>query len=185
MRYKDMLYKLEPLQRHDTKDENRGVIGLLLECHERIRHFALLAERLSTALEAPPDEVAAAATDLGRYFAIGLPKHEEDEEHSIAPRLLAVAFQSPAALEKMAAEHRQAHARLATLEPAWERLSKAPHELADLSAELSRTSSALRALFEQHLALEERAIFPAIDQLPLEEREAIVAEMHARRATHG
>src|SRR5947208_1968652 len=87
-------------------------LELLLKCHERIRDFVGIALRLAGSPEAPASEIISAATSLRRYFSVALPLHEEDEEQSIAPRLI----ESPAryevdeALEEMASQHTAAHA---------------------------------------------------------------------------
>ena len=47
--------------------------------------------------------------------------------------------------------------------------------------DLAAAAAALAALFAAHLALEERAIFPAIAALPAESQATIRAEMLARR----
>ena len=47
--------------------------------------------------------------------------------------------------------------------------------------DLAAAAAALAALFAAHLALEERAIFPAIAALPAEVQATIRAEMLARR----
>jgi hemerythrin-like domain-containing protein len=175
-----MLHQIRPKAR-DGQD--RGPVGLLLDCHERIRTFSGMAERLSTAHDAPAEDVALAARRVRRYFELALPSHEEDEERSIAPRLLASSGACASALTAMAAEHARAHELLAALEGAWDVLVETPRELAALSARISGPSAELRALFSEHLALEEREIFPLVERLPAGERAAIVAEMRARRET--
>jgi hypothetical protein len=64
-----------------------GAVELLLECHERIRHFARLALKLAGTRDLPPAEVAEAAAAVRRYFAEALPLHAADEEESMMPRL--------------------------------------------------------------------------------------------------
>ena len=59
---------------------------LLLDCHERIRHFSTLAVRLARE-DASDDERRGVAAGVARYFEQALPLHVRDEDESILPRL--------------------------------------------------------------------------------------------------
>lgn len=168
----------EPLVQPD-----RGPAGLLTDCHQRIRTFSQMAVGLSTAVDVPADQVSAAANRVHRYFSLALPLHEQDEESSLRPRLLAL---SPdpvltAALDAMVTEHRTLHGLLELLSPAWGVLVSTPEALPSLSPTLIDPTRELHALFAAHLTREETVIFPRIDALPAEDREAIRTEMRDRR----
>ena len=62
-------------------------VGLLLDCHERIRAFTAMASRLAAPGDPGPDAIRDAAARVHRYFAEALPLHAQDEEESLAPRL--------------------------------------------------------------------------------------------------
>jgi hypothetical protein len=161
---------------------------LVLTCHARIRESVALGGRIAAAVGAPPEEIASAAARALRYFREALPLHEQDEEASIKPRLLA----SPAraelgdAIATMVGEHDVAHAILNEIDPLWARLTAEPEALASIRAPLADAQRALALLFERHLAGEERAIVPAIARvLPPEERAVLLIEMRARRTPGG
>ena len=132
----------------------------------------------------PDAEIREAADRLVRYFTISLPLHSEDEERSLAPRLLAKAL--PPELEKavlaMRREHGPIHALVDELVPLWRRLVEEPRSLDALGAELRPLSHELKALFEPHLLAEERSVFVAArERLDAAEVAAIASEMRARR----
>ncbi|MCI0572265.1 MAG: hemerythrin domain-containing protein [Myxococcaceae bacterium] len=158
--------------------------SLLLECHQRIRTFLALGQRLAGAGDAPHREVAEAAGRVERYFTVGLPKHVADEDLSLAPRLreLALSADVLAALEKMEQQHRELEALLERLVPRWQKLQANPERLASLAPALALDSEQLAIKMEQHLLLEERVLFPVAGaQLPEESVVALAAEMRARR----
>ena len=55
-------------------------VDLLLECHQRIRAFLDLADRLGPPGPDPAQAVADAAARVHRYFTLALPLHARDEE---------------------------------------------------------------------------------------------------------
>jgi iron-sulfur cluster repair protein YtfE (RIC family) len=112
-----------------------------------------------------------------RYFTQALPLHVADEEQSLAPRLRRFAPEAAAALDAMEREHRAHDEVLARLIPAWEALRADPGVRRETLADARR----LQAQLEEHLAVEERLIIPAIARLPADEASAIIAELRARR----
>jgi hemerythrin-like domain-containing protein len=158
-----------------------SAVGLLLDCHGRIRTFSELAVRLTRA-DAPAQEIADAAARVHRYFTVALPLHVADEDETLRPRLASHAPDLLAALETVTREHREAEEWLAELEPTWEALARDPTQTA-LRLSTAIPAERLLALLERHLLLEEEQLFPVLSQVfsPAEER-AIVAEFRARRA---
>lgn len=157
---------------------------LLLECHARIRSFTALALRLARLEDVPAPERREAATRVERYFAVGLPRHVEDEDLSLAPRLREAGLSAEAlqALDTMTRQHQDIEALLGTLLPAWRVLCASPERHAALAPELVEGSVRLAELMEQHLQLEENVLFPeARARLPVESVAAIAAEMCQRR----
>lgn len=82
-------------------------VGLLLECHHRIRTFLALARRIAAAGPGDRGDVADSAARVTRYFTQALPLHARDEEESVLPRLRGRAADVDVALEVMAREHRE------------------------------------------------------------------------------
>jgi hemerythrin-like domain-containing protein len=156
-------------------------VDLLLECHDRIRSFLLLARRIA---EAPPGdaEVAEAAERVVRYFTQALPLHARDEEDSILPRLAGRDPALDAALQTMTREHAEHEAPLAILVAGCAELARDPSGHASIVPAIGASTSELDAHFRGHLRNEEEVVFPAIRRLlPPEERDAILREIRARR----
>lgn len=158
------------------------IVDLLLDCHERIRSFTSLAERLARSPEAPPDEVAAAAAKVRNYFAEALPLHARDEEESMVPRLRGRGAEVDHELDEMRREHVEHEALLGRLVALCDGLAADPARHSALAPELDQVATALREHFVPHLDREERVLFPALRALPEEERTAMVRELRARRA---
>lgn len=157
-------------------------VGLLLECHQRIRTFVALARRIAAAR---PDEragVAEAAARVARYFGQALPLHALDEEQSILPRLRGRAPDVDAALDAMAREHREHERPVAEVVEACDALARDPARHAEVAPALRRAAAELEAHFVEHLRREEAVVFPAIRRLlSPEDDAAIVRELRARR----
>src|SRR5688572_19299555 len=160
-----------------------NAIGRLVDCHGRIRTFLAVVQRLGAVAALEGDDVKSAARDVRRYFSEALPRHVEDEEMSLLPRLIGKDAELDAALQRMHEEH-EAHERLVSeLLSICEALMSGSEvtqpRLRDLGIELGRE-------LEAHLVLEETIIFPAIDRwVAKSEQEKIVSEMKERRSERG
>lgn len=166
-----------------AKGAEDGPLLLLQGCHKRIRAFTALALRLLEAEAVPAEEVREAAASVRRYFTEALPKHVEDEERSLAPRLEERLPQRT--LSMMTSQHREIEAELAELSRLWPALESAPAELPRLALDLRSPTLRMAGLWEPHLALEEREIFPEVARLPAEARAEIWVEMRQRRNRAG
>jgi iron-sulfur cluster repair protein YtfE (RIC family) len=170
------------LTRLGTPAAPEDAVALLLECHERIRAFVALANRIAAALPRERGDVAEAAARVSRYFTQALPLHAADEEESILPRLRGRAPEVDAALAEMAREHRDHERPLAAVVAACDALAREPARLDELGPGLARAAAELDAHFATHLRGEESIIFPAMRRhLSREEDAAIVRELRARR----
>lgn len=149
-------------------------------CHDRIRRFVGGLGRLAALDDLADPRVAPAAEQAARYFREGLPRHGEDEDRSLAPRLRALGV-SPAVeaeLTRMTADHEEMDRGLPAL-------------LADLDtlarggtvdpAGLRARAAWLEALLLDHLAREEAIVFPAAAALGPLDRAEMLHEMDARR----
>lgn len=156
---------------------------LLLDCHERIQTFSGLAVRLARLSDVPARERAAVAQRIAHYFTVGMPRHVEDEDLSLAPRLREAGASPEAlqALEKMSCQHQEIDTVLTPLQAAWRELYAAPERYEALTEQLEGAEQ-LAALLREHLELEERVLFPeARARLTQESVASIAAEIGARR----
>jgi hypothetical protein len=155
-------------------------IGLLEECHERIRTFTDLARRLAKDRNAEPILRAEAARSVHRYFATALPMHVLDEDTSLMPRLWAVAdVPLQDAMVSMADQHGDIEETIADLLPEWRDASLAGRVM---PAFVREETVALDLMLTVHLDLEESVIFPAARRLlDASTLTLLAAEIRARR----
>ncbi len=159
-------------------------VGMLSACHTRIREHIALARRLSLARGYSADDIHEAALRVARYFSIGLPLHMEDEDLSIAPRLVEVNPILEITIDVLESQHRSHEPIIEWLVSLCKRIERAPAELENVRDILSQTTELLAPLFDTHLEIEEQVVFPAITRLPASEQQAIAREIRARRALH-
>jgi iron-sulfur cluster repair protein YtfE (RIC family) len=158
-----------------------GLVGLLLECHERIRAFAALAMAIGERLDAPTPHITDACARCERYFGEALPLHVADEEESLLPRLRNRRPELETVLATMSAQHTEHEPVLRELLEALAKVRENPDDRAQRG--LVRTLAArLRSDFDRHLTSEETLVFPAIEELLTPDEQAqIIAELRARR----
>jgi iron-sulfur cluster repair protein YtfE (RIC family) len=158
------------------------VVDLLLECHQRIRHFLAVADRLAQSQGASHDEIREAAARITRYFSEAFPLHIADEEQSILPRLSGRTPELDAALQGMHREHLEHESQLKTLVELCCELQASPEKLDEVRHSLLSTASMLEKAVSAHLEQEEQIVLPAVRaRLTLEEQAAILTELRARR----
>lgn len=160
-----------------------NAVDLLISCHDRIRHFMSVVRKLAHAEGSPLREISGAADSAYRYFTVALPLHEADEEESVRPRLEEHgSTEARSALEAMTHQHQAIDDLVERLMPLLLLLSHNPAQLPELHGELCTLSTALSDIFQRHLELEEKHIFPALETaLSLESRDALLGEMQQRR----
>jgi hypothetical protein len=173
----------------------------LLGCHMRIRHFTEMACKLAHAHSADPEQVQRAAAEVHRYFTVALPLHEADENISLHPRLIKALsgeltkddvssapetsllrkLGGPAA-DAMVEQHESIDQLVERLVPLCTILRSQPAKLEELSEELHEVSEALSEIFTAHLEMEEKTVFPAMQEfLSADELAEIRREMRDRR----
>ena len=157
------------------------LVGLLLECHERIRRFVHIAEQAARRTDVPESEIVEACEGCERYFNLALPLHVQDEEQSVYPRLHGKSAEVDAALSTMREQHAAHEATLTELLAALAAVRGQPGNR-EARGRLERAAVALEAELEEHLGLEERVILPAVkERLSHDEQRAIIGELRARR----
>jgi hemerythrin-like domain-containing protein len=163
-------------------------VGLLADCHRRIEHFLGVLLRVTESANGGPltleqrDALGAAL----RYFKSAAPRHTEDEEQSLFPRMrqsgderVGPALAKLAALE---ADHRTAdaaHREVDDLGTRWLSDGSLPRDASVRLVELLRT---LDALYRRHIEVEDHEVFPlAKDVLSVEATTEVGREMARRR----
>lgn len=156
-------------------------VGLMLECHERIRAFSALAVEVARRMDLAAAEVAEACARCERYFTEALPRHVADEEESLLPRLRGHSAAVDEALAVMHAQHDEHRPLLTAFLEALRDVRLAPGDEA-ARRRLALLAERLRHDFDAHLGLEERVLFPAISASWTPEQSArAVEELRARR----
>ncbi len=170
------------LTRFGGKAAPEDAVGLLLECHGRIREFVGMARRLGAARGEDAEAVRDAARRVRRYFTEALPLHARDEEESLVPRLRGRDPALDRELELMASEHREHEEPLARLVEACRTLERDPAQLAAVGEAVAAAAAELDVAFARHLAREESIVFPAVRRaLSPADDEALVREIRGRR----
>lgn len=163
-------------------------LGLLSDCHRRIEHFLAVLTTLADrsrggALSA--SERAQLEAALG-YFATAAPRHTADEEQSLFPRLAQAKDPTPAGvlevMRRLERDHDEADAHHAVVDRLVRRWL-ADNRLDEAGCtELCECLARLNAMYEAHIGVEDRELFPAAARtLSADELQAIGREMAARR----
>jgi len=160
---------------------------MLAACHERVeRMLALQAKLQQHLLDKGCDESARqAARDVMRYFDMAAPLHHQDEELHVFPPLLAGADATLRTLaERLINEHRQMEAAWIPARSVLQAIADSRPD-ADWHALTPAQTAALNqfvALYEQHLADENGAAYPAAQAaLPPEAVQVMSEDMMQRR----
>jgi hemerythrin-like domain-containing protein len=163
-------------------------VGVLRDCHRRIERFLRVLHTLGEEADGgplPAERRKALETSL-RYFREGAPRHVEDEEASLFPRLRrqndAKAASALATVERLEKDHATVdawHREVDALGNRWlQQGVLAPESISrfrQLTAQLSR-------LYEEHIRVEDDELFPlAISTLAQPELAAMGQEMAKRR----
>ncbi len=163
-------------------------LGWLRGCHDRIKHFLGLLTLVATRrqggeLHREDREALDAAL---RYFREAFPKHTEDEEQSLFPRMrrstLPAAVAARAPLDLLENEHHaidQIHAEVDLLVERWLTEGALP---AFEGGRLIALLQQLQGFYEKHIAMEDREVF-SVASVVLTEKEMIEIgrEMALRR----
>ncbi len=167
-------------------------LGLLSDCHRRIEHFLGLLITVTTqarggTLSGEQREALDAAL---RYFREAAPKHKEDEERSLFPRMresrdeqVRAALATIATLEEDHGVVDRGHAEADALLDRWLIEGLLPE--ADVRR-LVAVLEELQAIYQRHIAIEDHDVFPLAGRIL--DPSAIAAlgrEMATRRGLTG
>ena len=165
------------------RPRSEDVPDVLLDCHLRMRQLTTLAAELASRPDATGDEVREVSGKVHRYFTVGLPLHEADEETSLFPRLLKRAPELAGTIAALQEDHAAHAKRVGALVAVCLELKTRPEHAEALREELAAAAQALADLWKLHLAVEESELFPRVTTtLNDEDQAAIREEMRARRA---
>ena len=159
-------------------------IGLLTDCHRRIERFLSVLVRVAADARggALTAEQRSAFDTALRYFREAAPKHTDDEESTLFPRLRARAPQALAEIDALESDHDRAgiqHAEVDRLGREW---LDAGALSPDAATRLNDILAELSDLYRAHIAVEEGSVFPTASAvLPQSDRIAMGKEMAARR----
>lgn len=163
-------------------------IDLLMDCHRRVEHF--LGVLLQVAKNAQNGKLAtrdtASLTTALDYFVQAAPRHTEDEERSLFPRLRESkdprAAEALSKIERLEADHKladSAHKRIEELGRLWlaqETLPEAQYE------EFILVARHLIAFYHSHIRCEDEEVFPVARAILSDESlHRIGSEMKHRR----
>ena len=162
-------------------------LGLLSDCHRRIEGFLEVMIRVldrAGGKQLDADQRSALEASL-RYFDSAAPRHTNDEEESLFPRLRAsddaAARDAMARIDALEADHRRAeamHAEVGRLCRAW--LDAGPLPAADV-ARLRHLLTDLRETYARHIAVEDDEVFPLAGRVLSEAELAQVGREMAQR----
>ena len=168
---------------HDLSDPT----GLLSDCHRRIEMFLGSLQRVGQVIDSPLSaEMRGGLENALHYFHESAPKHTQDEEESLFPRLRQIhkpeVESALSALDALENDHRRAdflHRQVHQL--GLKCLEKGV--LAVLDADRFRQAIAeLTSIYSQHIKLEDSVVFPMAKRaLSGSQKSDIASEMASRR----
>lgn len=163
-------------------------IELMQDCHRRVEAFLdsmiIVATQCADGVLTPMHREA--LQTAVNYFRQGAPRHTEDEEQSLFPRLAQSddprAKMVLAAVESLEADHQHAgfiHADIDEACAKWLSQPLSPKAVSHLRTQLID----LRWLYAEHIKIEEDTVFPlAAKVLTTEQLAEVGAEMSKRRS---
>lgn len=167
-----------------SRSAEEDPVGLLLECHTRIRTFISLARKVAMQADVPVEQLHEAAARVRRYFTQAYPLHVLDEDTTLEPLLMACGDEPvKQALHTLHAQHRALDPLVDALVDRCEALLRGEGELRTVREEIGRAAGALHGEMEQHLSLEEAEVMPAARKLfGATERATLLRAIRDRRA---
>ena len=159
-------------------------VGMWLACHQRVQRFSRLLPRLARHVQehGADEEAQTTATSIRRYFNEAAPRHHEDEEVDMFPRLRerlhAETDQSVLeVLDQVEDEHLAMTGLWNALDAGLARIARGtPHQLERAAIDH------FQSMYQHHIEAEERVLLPALQRvLGQSDWEAIGRAMAERR----
>ena len=155
-------------------------VSLLLACHERLRHFVALLEKLADYVPQHGVDQQAKGTisALIRYFEMAAPLHHADEDEDLFPTLHAHCHHER--LNDTLVTLSVAHVHLEFL---WQALK---HQMIDLTEGKRKLldkemATVFAAQYRQHVQQEEEEVYPFVHHLSAKYLSLLGQRMQARR----
>lgn len=163
-------------------------IGLMSDCHRRIERFLKVLLIVTQEAEGKPlslEQRSGLAAAL-KYFREAAPRHTADEEEDLFPALRRSAqpgvSQILERVQRLETDHKMAAEWHAEVDEAGERWLSQNHLPAEEVSRLKDALLALSTLYQAHIEVEDREIFPLAQQeLTKSEKEAMGRRMASRR----
>jgi len=168
---------------HDFSDPT----GLLSDCHRRIEMFLRSLQRVGEIIDSPlTSETRSALESALRYFHEAAPKHTEDEEESLFPRLRQIhnpeIESALATLNALEDDHRRADALHAEVHVLGLKCLKKGHLPLHEAGRFRQAVSDLASIYGEHIRIEDTLVFPAAKgALSSSQKSSIANEMASRR----
>lgn len=162
-------------------------LGLLSDCHRRVERFLKILEIVGQeapekSLSSPYDKELQNALN---YFRDAAPKHTQDEEESLFPRINHHQ-QASAIIDRLEKEHALSDPLHAEVEVLGRRWHTQGHLDAPERARFRECVDLLLNLYREHIRIEDEELFPlAASLLDAPTLETIGKEMAARRNLQG
>ena len=168
---------------HDVSDPT----GLLSDCHRRIESFLVSLQRVAGVIDSPLTYEARSALETAlRYFHEAAPKHTQDEEESLFPRLREI--QHPdiecalSALNGLEDDHRRADELHAAVHVLGVQCLERGHLPLHEAGRFRQAVSDLASIYGEHIPIEDNVVFPAAREvLSSAQKSSIAKEMTSRR----
>lgn len=178
-----------PVQIGQTAATFADPIGLLKDCHRRIERFleVLLNVAERRRGDALTTEERSAMENALNYFHDAAPRHTQDEEDSLFPRVMDRAGAADPVALAIIAELEDGHERANGAHEQVERLGREWIARGTLPAaagqQMLELLCDLREFYQEHIATEDNQLFPLAGRM-LDEKELaeVGREMRARRA---
>ncbi|MEY4765364.1 MAG: hypothetical protein RI907_2037 [Pseudomonadota bacterium] len=154
-------------------------MALLNACHDKVRHFSKLAQRLRdhVAAHGCDRQAREAATAVLRYFNLAAPLHHQDEDLDLYPALLALGDDAlTQQVERLSAQHGPLHEQWVALRPWLEALASGATPVAP-APDVDAFAQGYRA----HAQAEEQLLYPHASRLSATQLCALADTMSQRR----
>ncbi len=141
-------------------------VEMWLACHQRVRRFAALLDRLEAHVRqsGADEEAQQSAASIRRYFNEAAPRHHEDEEVDMFPllreRCHAADPATTAVIDRVEADHLEMAALWRQLDAVLARISAGDAAALDRDA-VARFAS----MYDRHIEAEETVLLPALQRV--------------------